>query len=284
MKPTTVDSLRVPTGPIHPNDSVAPLRTVDDTMKTVRRILVLATLVLMVTACTSTSAPDSTSDTTADQVATTTTNPGLPPASGETEIACDPAAISASYGERIRLEACTTTWAMGDTERDSWQCGPDPCRNTRIYTLDNGRWVDAVTCDRQFPLTRYAHTCFIPDVGLATIEVMPPRDVACILWPADTSVRFVRETGCALSEESVRASLDEPCTGYFERFELPLEKCSRGEMVREAMERLRQLGFVRNIDEYFGNEMANGVHSFQKQNALLATGVIDDETWSALQP
>ena len=57
------------------------------------------------------------------QVAATTTVPTfLNPASGEKEITCDNKAIGAIYGENLRLEYCTDTWAMGDTDVDTWNC------------------------------------------------------------------------------------------------------------------------------------------------------------------
>ena len=54
------------------------------------------------------------------QVAATTTVPTfLNPASGEKEITCDNKAIGASFGEKLRLEKCTATWAFGDTDVDT---------------------------------------------------------------------------------------------------------------------------------------------------------------------
>lgn len=216
--------------------------------------------------------------------APTTTEPLMPPPTGETRVECDAKAISTSYGEKVKVETCTATWAVGDTDRDTWNCPDEGCRDTRLYQLRDGKWTDTAICLRELPLTRWRSSCYIPNVGLATIDRIPPRDVACILWPANSLPRFAPETGCPLDEQTVLSSLREKCDGYFESFSLPLVKCNRGDLVRRAQVKLRALGYVRNVDIYFGTEMALGVHRFQKDNSLTPTGILDDDTWERLAP
>lgn len=241
-----------------------------------------------VTACAAaTSDPPTSTVTTTTAVASTvatTTEPLMPPPSGETRVECDATAISASYGERVKVETCTSTWAMGDTDRDTWNCPKEGCRDTRLYQLRDGKWTNTAICLRELPLTKWRSSCYIPNVGLATIDRIPPRDVACILWPVNSLPRYATETGCPLDDRVVLASLQEKCDGYFESFSLPLVKCNQGDLVRRAQVRLRALGYVRNVDIYFGTEMALGVHRFQKDNSLTPTGILDDDTWERLAP
>lgn len=241
-----------------------------------------------VTACAAaTSDPSTTTATTTIAVASTvatTTEPLMPPPSGETRVECDTKAISASYGEKVKVETCTATWAMGDTDRDTWNCPEAGCRDTRLYHLQGGTWTNTAICLRELPLTRWRSSCYIPNVGLATIDRIPPQDVACILWPANSLPRYAAETECPLDEQVVLASLQEKCDGYFESFSLPLVKCNSGDLVRRAQVKLRALGYVRNVDIYFGTEMALGVHRFQKDNSLTPTGILDDDTWERLAP
>lgn len=254
-------------------------------MTTARIPFIAVVCLIALTSCTSSA--DQSTDSTADSSTaptSTTTTPLVNPPSGETLIECDAKAISASYGEKVKPERCTQTWAMGDTDRDTWNCPDEGCRDTRLFRLTEGRWTNTAICLRELPLTRWSSSCFIPDVGLATIDRIPPRDVACVLWPTNNLPRWVNETGCPLDEMTVLASLEEKCEGYFEAFALPLVKCNRGELVQKAMVKLRDIGYVRNVDEYFGTEMALGIHRFQKDNALAATGILDDDTWQRLDP
>ena len=218
-------------------------------------------------------------------VAATTTVPTfLNPASGEKEIACDNKAISAIYGEKLRLEKCTTTWAFGDTDRDKWNCPDDGCAQTRLFHLEGTKWVNTTTCQRSLPLTRFFMSCYIPNVGAATLKEIPPSDVACIIWPSNKALKYVAETGCDADLASITASLNEKCTGYFAASELPVEKCDQGLAVQLMQSRLRKAGYNTSVDGYYGPAMALAVFKFQKEKGLLKSGSIDEATWKALEP
>jgi hypothetical protein len=237
---------------------------------------------VLLTGCVST--PSST-QTTSNIAPTTTTTPlQLVPATGETEVPCDAKTISQSYGEKVNVEKCTETWAMGDTDRDSWNCEDAGCRETRLYRFTNNKWADTAICQRELPLTRYASSCFVPNVGLATIDLIPPQDVACILWPTNSHPKYVKETQCAFDESKVLKSFDTKCEGFYEKTTLPLEKCHQGALVQQALTKLQQLKYVRNVDIYFGPEMARAVFEFQTDNNLARTGILDDDTWNLLNP
>ena len=225
------------------------------------------------------------STSTAPMAAVTTTVPTfLNPASGEKEIACDNKAISASYGEKLLLEKCTATWAFGDTDRDRWNCPDDGCTQTRLFQLQGTKWVNTTTCQRSLPLTRFFMSCYVPNVGAATLKEIPPSDVACIIWPANKALKYVAETGCEADLASVTASLNEKCTGYFAASELPVEKCDQGLAVKLMQARLRTAGYNTSVDGYFGPAMALAIFKFQKDKGLLKSGTIDIATWKALEP
>ena len=222
--------------------------------------------------------------TTTTVVATTTSAPLLNPASGEMAITCDSRTVSALYGEKVKLEKCTSSWAYGDTDRDSWNCPDTGCAHTRLFHLENNTWVNTASCQRTLPLTRYQMSCYIPNVGAATLAQLPPSDVACLIWPANTFLKYTAETGCTPSKTDIVAQMNGACTGYYDAVEFPIEKCDRGRAVRLMQERLKKAGYNTNVDGYFGPSMAKAVYDFQGTAKLQQTGMIDQATWLALEP
>ena len=255
-----------------------------------KKALLLLPFLVGLVACSDSS--DSTSTTTPTTIVststasnTTTTVPTfLNPASGEKEGICNNKAISASYGEKLLLEKCTATWAFGDTDRDRWNCPEEGCPQTRLFQLQGTKWVNTTTCQRSLPLTRFFMSCYIPNVGAATLNELPPSDVACIIWPANKSLKYVVETGCEPDLASITSSLNEKCTGYFAASELPVEKCDQGLAVKLMQSRLRKAGYNTSVDGYFGPAMAAAVFKFQKDKGLTKSGMIDAATWKALEP
>ena len=256
-----------------------------------KKALLLLPFLFGTVACTAssnsvaTTTPTTVVNTSTLPVATTTTVPSfLNPASGEKEVACNNKAISANYGEKLRLEKCTATWAFGDTDRDRWNCPDEGCSQTRLFQLRGTKWVNTTTCQRSLPLTRFFMSCYIPNVGAATLTEIPPSDVACIIWPANKTLKYIAETGCQADLSSITASLNEKCTGYFAASEFPVEKCDQGLAVRLMQSRLREAGYNTSVDGYYGPAMALAVFKFQKDKGLLKSGVIDEATWRALEP
>lgn len=218
-------------------------------------------------------------------VAPTSTTPQVTnPPSGEKLAKCDAKAMSASFGEKIKPEACTATWAFGDTDRDSWNCPDEGCDQTRIWKLVDTKWTTTAICYRNQPLTRYSRSCYIPNVGPATLAEIPPSDVACAIWPMNRSLKWIEETGCEPRKADIDAALSGKCDGYFEATALPVERCDQGRAVTEMQRRLKAAGFDTQVDGYFGEKMARAVYDFQAKNSLLKSGVIDRATWRALEP
>lgn len=255
-----------------------------------KRLIPACCAFLLVSACSSAN-PESSDSTPAPVIATTTTvmptttvAPLLNPASGEAAISCNSKSVSAVYGEKLRLEKCTPTWAFGDTDRDSWNCPDEGCAQTRLFHLENDKWINTATCRRDLPLTRYTMSCYIPNVGAATLAQLPPSDVACLIWPANTLLKYTSETGCTPSKADIAAQMSGACTGYFAAVEFPIEKCDQGPAVRVMQERLKKAGFSTNVDGYFGPSMAKAVYDFQGKQKLQQTGLIDKATWLAIEP
>lgn len=256
-----------------------------------RRVFLISIVSVLAWGCSSTSdnansntVPQPVVATTTTLAPTTTVAALLNPPSGEKAVPCDSKAVGASYGEKVRLEKCTAMWAFGDTDRDSWNCPDAGCDQTRLFHLENDKWVNTATCRRSLPLTRYAMSCYIPNVGAATLAQLPPSDVACLIWPANSLLKYVTETGCTPSKADILAQMNGACEGYFSAIEFPIEKCDQGTAVRVMQERLKKAGFNTNVDGYFGPSMAKAVFDFQGRNKLQQTGMIDQATWVALEP
>lgn len=258
-----------------------------------KRILLTAALVVGLTACGTSGTTQDTDDSSATTAAISSSSTLSPattvaeiknPPSGEKLIECDAKAMSVAIGEKIKPEACTATWAFGDTDRDSWNCPDEGCDQTRLWHLVDTKWTTTAICYRNQPLTRFSRSCYIPNVGPATLTEIPPSDVACAIWPMNRSLKWIEETGCEPRKADIDAALSGKCDGYFEATSLPVERCDQGRVVTEMQKRLRAAGFDTQVDGYFGEKMARAVYDFQTKNSLMKTGVIDRATWKALEP
>jgi hypothetical protein len=219
-------------------------------------------------------------------VATTPTSTTIPalsnPPSGEKTVPCNNKAIGAIYGEKLRLEYCTDTWAMGDTDVDTWNCPKTGCEQTRLYHLADGKWSTTAICHRDKPLTQYALNCYIPNAGPATLAEIPPSDVACQIWITNRALKYVEETGCTPSKADIEAGLKGECTGYFQAVALPFEKCDQGPLITEMQKLLRAEGYSVSVDGYFGPAMAMAVYKYQQKKQLAVMGFINQATYTAL--
>ena len=254
-----------------------------------KKLLICVFVVAGLSSCGQKSSSDTTAvaapvatTTTVAAATTTTVTSKFNPASGEKTIECDNKAIGAIYGEKLKLEKCTATWAVGDTDQDRWNCPKVGCDQTRLFHLVDGKWSTTAICYRNQPLTRYAIKCYIPNAGGATLAEIPPSDVACNIWAANRELAFVEETGCTPSESDIQASLAGECTGYFTAVKLPIEKCDQGPLVSALQKKLRAAGYDVDIDGYFGPGMAKAVYKFQSDKGLAKMGFINEATWKAL--
>jgi peptidoglycan hydrolase-like protein with peptidoglycan-binding domain len=127
-------------------------------------------------------------------------------------------------------------------------------------------------------------SCYVPNVGAATLAELPPSDVACLIWPANSLLKYTSETGCTPSKADILSQMNGACTGYFAAVEFPIEKCDQGTPVRLMQERLKKTSFNTNVDGYFGPSLAKAVYDFQGKTDLPQTGMIDQATWLAIEP
>jgi peptidoglycan hydrolase-like protein with peptidoglycan-binding domain len=63
-----------------------------------------------------------------------------------------------------------------------------------------------------------------------------------------------------------------------------LRRGSSGDAVVELQELLNEHGYGLNPDGKFGAKTEEAVKDFQKQNGLVADGIVGDATWSTLIP
>lgn len=259
-------------------------------MTTLRRSLsVLPLIALVLSACSGGGrAVEPATDTTAPAVSTsvvvtTTTEPQLSTVD-EPVVDCDNNVFRETFGEKMRMNLCTENWAVGNSDRDTWNCPDEGCRQVRIYRRDNGTWRATATCDTQYPLTIWKASCFRPDLEPVTAADIPSPAVQCRIWPANVQLRNVSETGCEPPQSVIDEATRGKCTRWTENLRLPLEKCDSGRAVRVLQKRLVALGYDVDVDGYLGPGGVAAIMDFQRKNSIFATGLVDLATWRALFP
>ena len=221
--------------------------------------------------------------TTALPAATSTTVQEQPTGPDEPLVDCDTAAFRRVFGTKMAMDRCTATWAVGNTDRDTWNCPDAGCRQVNLYRL-SGTWTKTAVCDTTQPLTYWKGSCYHEDMTPVVAADIPPPSVQCRLWPANTDINNIGITGCAVTKEVIAAMTSGRCTGWLNNEVLPLVKCDHGAGVKAAQRALRKAGMPTDIDGYFGPGTARAVYDWQKKNGVTPTGMIDLATWKALFP
>jgi hypothetical protein len=230
------------------------------------------------------SATANTVDTIVDTtVVTSTTEPQLSTAD-EPAVECDNSMFRDALGEKMRMLQCTENWASGNSDRDTWNCPDEGCRQVRLYARENGTWRSTAVCDTRYPLTLWKVACYRTDLQPLTVADVPSPAIQCRIWPANVALRNVSETGCTPPASVIAEATRGNCTRWVENFALPIEKCDSGRVVRTVQKRLAALGFETDVDGYLGPGGVTAVMAFQEKNSLLATGLVDLATWRALFP
>ncbi len=254
-----------------------------------RVLAVLAVAAALASCGGSGSSTDETSGT-ADSVAgststvvTTTTEPPLSTAD-EPVVECDAAGLRAAFKSKMVLGTCTENWAVGNLDRDTWNCPDAGCRQVKLFNKSAGSWRATATCDTTLPLTLWRVSCFRADLEpMATTDV-PSLAIQCRIWPANVALRNVAETGCTPPESVVNEALRGECDRWVDNFKLPLEKCDSGSAVRVLQKALKALGHDVDVDGYFGVGTVRAVMDVQTKNSLLKTGLVDIATWKVIFP
>ncbi|MFM8601129.1 MAG: peptidoglycan-binding domain-containing protein [Actinomycetota bacterium] len=197
---------------------------------------------------------------------------------------CDAEGLRAAFKSKMVLGTCTENWAVGNLDRDTWNCPDAGCRQVKLFRRDAGTWTATATCDTTLPLTLWRVSCFRADLQpMATADV-PSLAVQCRIWPANVALRNVAETGCTPPESVVNEALRGECDRWVDNFKLPLEKCDSGSAVRVLQKALKAKGHDVDVDGYFGTGTVRAVMDVQTKNSLLKTGLVDIGTWKAIFP
>lgn len=227
-------------------------------------------------------APASTVAPTSSVPAASTTVPALSTAD-EPLVECDVKAFRAAFNTKMVMGACTTTWAVGNTDSDTWNCPDAGCRQVNVYRL-SGTWKKTAVCDTTQPLTYWKGSCYHEDMSPVQESDIPPPPIQCKLWPANTQVTYLQDTGCEITEDIVKSMMSGKCDHWTQSPNLPLVKCDSGAGVRAAQTALRRAGFPNSVDGFFGPGTAKAVFDYQSKNGITPTSMIDIDTWKSLFP
>ena len=260
-----------------------------------RRTAVIVTFLALTSAC-SPSASDSPStqaggstDTTAPAAApATTVSPvttvdAQPTGADEPVVPCDAQAFRTAFGTKMRMNLCTTTWATGNTDKDTWNCPDAGCRQVSLYHLTD-KWTKTAICDTQVPLTYWKGSCFKDDMTPVAATDIPPASIQCKVWAANASFTFIDETGCDINDDVINAAVTGACEHWSNNPILPLVKCDSGDGVTAAQKALRKAGFGSQTDGFMGPDTVKSVVAYQKAKKLKVSAMIDLTTWQSLFP
>lgn len=266
--------------------------------RSARRIkFVFSPLILITTACaphsilpgdTKVPAESKSSTTTGTETAATAaggapTTVAQPTGADEPLVKCDNAEFRKALRTKMVMDRCTTTWAVGNSDRDTWNCPKSGCRQVNLYHL-SGTWAKTAVCDSTQPLTYWKGSCYHEDMTPVLATDIPPPSVQCKIWRANTDLNHIETTGCPVTKEVIADLTSGKCTGWVPNAVLPLVKCDSGNAVKAAQRALRKAGMTTDIDGYFGPGTARAVYEWQKKNGITPTGMIDLASWKALFP
>lgn len=227
-------------------------------------------------------APDTTGAAATTVPATSTTTAQLSTVD-EPVVECDVKAFRTAFNTKMVMDACTTTWAVGNTDRDTWNCPDAGCRQVSVYHL-SGTWTKTAVCDTTQPLTYWKGSCYHEDMSPVQEADIPPPSIQCKLWPANTQVTYLQDTGCEITRDIVASMMSGKCDHWTQSPNLPLVKCDSGAGVRAAQTALRRAGFPNSVDGFFGPGTAKAVFDYQTKNGITPTSMIDIDTWKSLFP
>ena len=202
----------------------------------------------------------------------------------EKVIECDEDVIGADMKTKVKMERCTENFGIGNTDKNTWNCPDDGCREAALFKRVNGKWGTNTMCRKDQPMVTPMRLCYRTDKAAVATEddVFPPK-IACALWDANSALRFVSITGCEPSAEAIKESLTKKCQGEWVRNEyLPFETCDSGPMVKHAQKAMQAAGLTTELDGFYGSDNAKQIAGFQEKNGLRKTGMLDIDTWKKL--
>ena len=202
----------------------------------------------------------------------------------EKVVECDEDTIGADMKTKVRMDKCTENFGIGNTDKNTWNCPDDGCREASLFKRVNGTWSTNTMCRKDQPMVKPMRLCYRTDkAAVATDEDLFPPKIACTLWDANSELRFVAYTGCEPSAEAIKTSLTRKCQGEWVQNEyLPFETCDSGTMVKRAQKVMKAAGLTTELDGFYGSDNAKQIAAFQEKNGLRKTGMLDIETWKKL--
>lgn len=259
-------------------------------MLSVKRVVSVAVAAIILASCGGSSSNEANPTTVATDadtattlpVSTTAPAPSTTVAVDEDVVKCPTSTFSAQFKTKMRMLDCTTTWAVGRYDRDTWNCPSDGCIDARIFHLENNVWVDKATCYTTEPLIPGKRRCYVPDVGVATDADLPPAVIACKIWPLNTDPKWADEAGCPLTDAAVNRILSTACDGWNQNESLPISPCDSGSLVRTVQKALRDAGFSVQVDGFNGPGTVRAIAQFQQDKGLRRSGIVNEETFAAL--
>ena len=116
-----------------------------------------------------------------DQTNSTTTTPMT--TENVVTPSCEVEAFTVALGEESGEPFCVTTWAVAQPLSYSTQCSD--CESLWLFQWEADKWELRGTCYQFAPLTADSIPCSTPDGS--ELREIPPPNIACMLWPANTS-------------------------------------------------------------------------------------------------
>ena len=202
----------------------------------------------------------------------------------EKVVECDEDTIGADMKTKVKMERCTENFGIGNTDKNTWNCPDDGCREASLFKRVNGKWSTNTMCRKDQPMVKPMRLCYRTDkAAVATDDDVFPPKIACALWDANSALRFVSFTGCEPSAAAIKESLTKKCQGEWVQNEyLPFETCDSGNMVKRAQKVMKAAGLTTELDGFYGSDNAKQIAAFQEKNGLRKTGMLDIDTWRKL--
>jgi peptidoglycan hydrolase-like protein with peptidoglycan-binding domain len=101
--------------------------------------------------------------------------------------------------------------------------------------------------------------------------------------PGETETSAAGEAPLVTGSGTIGPTTSGPECQFAENDELPLERCDVGPAIRALQSVLQTLHYGNAVDCRFGDQTLYAVAAFQTDRDLTANGIVDEETWNALE-
>lgn len=123
-----------------------------------------------------------------------------------------------------------------------------------------------------------------PDEGTSATEAAADPATTAAAGTTDATGDTTAGTESDEPAESGPTTTGPECE-FVENASYPLERCNTGPAIAVLQQSLQAAGFTEIlVDGFFGDETLFAVRSFQEDEGLTVDGLVDAETWAALDP